>query len=174
MAISKNIIELTDNFLIENNQFFKEAPINIEGLANSLGITIKVSDFNEEAAGLLIIKDGTTTIGVDSNSGPERKRFTIAHELGHFVLHLEKSKMFIDKLFYRQKSNGYTTRDEKIEREANFFAANILMPQKLILKSLENLTSSDLHDDSTINTLAKRFNVSSSAMLFRLINLGIL
>lgn len=81
--------------------------------------------------------------------------------------------MFVDKVFFRKKSDGYTSKEEKIEREANYFAANILMPEKLIFQAVSNLTC-DLYEDETVYNLAKDFNVSSSAMLYRLINLGVL
>lgn len=173
MAISKNIIETTNDFIERNSIVFNNYPIDIKQLVKNEDIAIKVHDFNDEVSGLLVIEGDIKTIGVDSNSGPERQRFTIAHELGHYVLHNERSNMFVDKVFFRKKSEGYTTKEEKIEKEANYFAANILMPETLVFKAIADLTC-DLHEDKTISELALKFEVSSSAMLYRLINLGVL
>lgn len=173
MAISKSIIETTNQFIERNSDILDNFPINIEQLVSNEGITLRVHDFKDEVSGLLFIQGNTKTIGVDKNSGDLRKRFTIAHELGHYILHNERSNMFVDKVFFRKNSEGYTTKEEKIEKEANYFAANILMPEKLIHNAIANLTC-DLYEDDTITKLAAAFKVSNSAMSFRLINLGIL
>lgn len=173
MSISKNVVDSTKAFIERNENSFKSYPIKIEEIVCNEKINIVEHEFNDEASGILVINDENITIGVDKNSGNERKRFTIAHELGHYVLHNERSNMFVDKIFFRKKSDGYTSKEEKIEREANYFAANILMPEKLIFQAVSNLTC-DLYEDETVSKLAKDFNVSSSAMLYRLINLGVL
>lgn len=173
MSISKNVVDSTKAFIERNENSFKSYPIKIEEIVWNEKINIVEHEFNDEASGILVINDENITIGVDKNSGNERKRFTIAHELGHYVLHNERSNMFVDKVFFRKKSDGYTSKEEKIEREANYFAANILMPEKLIFQAVSNLTC-DLYEDETVSKLAKDFNVSSSAMLYRLINLGVL
>jgi Zn-dependent peptidase ImmA (M78 family) len=59
------------------------------------------------------------------------------------------------------------------EREANAFAASILMPEKILIDEIKN-QHIDLSDDNNIQELAKLFNVSVSAMTFRLINLKLL
>ncbi|WBS73150.1 ImmA/IrrE family metallo-endopeptidase [Elizabethkingia meningoseptica] len=175
MSVSKNIIDLTENYINDNISFFTQAPINIETLITKEGINKIEHPFDDDIAGVLIIddKNDKVTIGVNKKSSPERKNFTIAHELGHYILHNDKSNMFLDKVFYRKKSEGYTTKEEKIEKEANYFAANILMPENLVFQEIEKLDK-DLYEDSSIKELARTFNVSSSAMSFRLINLGIL
>ncbi len=173
MSISKNVVDSTKAFIEKNENSFKSYPINIEEIVRNEKINIIEHEFNDEASGILVISDENITIGIDKNSGNERKRFTIAHELGHYVLHNERSNMFVDKVFFRKKSDGYTSKEEKIEIEANYFAANILMPEKLIFQAISNLTC-DLYEDETVSKLAKDFNVSSSAMLYRLINLGVL
>ena len=84
-------------------------------------------------------------------------------------------QLFIDKgytavAFRDQRS---TTGDFKKEREANAFAAAILMPACLIKNAIEELEF-DLADEDALTELAGSFEVSSLAMSFRLINLGYL
>ncbi|HFK5574950.1 hypothetical protein BAS06_02955 [Elizabethkingia miricola] len=175
MSVSKNIIDLTENYINDNISFFRKAPINIEALITKETINKVIHPFDDDIAGVLIIddKNNKVTIGINQKSSHERKNFTMAHELGHYILHNDRSNMFLDKVFYRKKSEGYTTKEEKIEKEANYFAANILMPENLVFQEIEKLDM-DLYEDSSIKKLAQTFNVSSSAMSFRLINLGIL
>ncbi|HAT3994129.1 TPA: ImmA/IrrE family metallo-endopeptidase [Elizabethkingia anophelis] len=173
MSISKSIIDTTQEYIDENAYFFQELPINLEELIKKEGINVINYPFEDDISGVLVIEEDNVTIGINKKSINVRKRFTLAHELGHYKLHTQKSKMFMDNVFFRKKSEGYTSKEEKIEKEANYFAANILMPESLVKKEIIEL-SCDLHDDSTIASLANKFEVSSSAMTFRLINLGLI
>ena len=93
---------------------------------------------------------------------PERQRFTVAHELGHFVLHRE-----IQAKFNCDKENVYTGADtlKQIEREADEFASNLLMPGDLLRKRITGKRI-DFH---LLGELAKEFGVSLEAMCIRLI-----
>ena len=93
---------------------------------------------------------------------PERQRFTVAHELGHFVLHRE-----IQAKFNCDKESVYTGADtlKQIEREADEFASNLLMPGDLLRKRITGKRI-DFH---LLGELAKEFGVSLEAMCIRLI-----
>lgn len=173
MSISKTIIDITREYIDTNSFLFESLPINLGELIRKEGISVINYPFEDDISGVLVIEEDNVTIGVNKKSSNVRKRFTLAHELGHFKLHTQKSKMFMDNVFFRKKSEGYTSKEEKIEKEANYFAANILMPEHLVRKEIAELKC-DLHDDATIASLANKFEVSSSAMTFRLINLGLI
>lgn len=171
------------NYKIESENFvtrillsheFNVLPIKIEEIVKSLEITIKRYEFNEDVSGVLVIdENGQAIIGYNPNESESRKRFSIAHELGHYILHSNKSKgIFIDKLMFRKNIKLYSKKEEKIEAEANYFAANLLMPKSLLLEEIKKLDSY-ADDDQNIGRLATIFNVSISAMTYRLINLGI-
>lgn len=179
MAVSKEIVNITNDFINDYIKFFEKAPINIYQIIESKKIIIKEYPFDEDISGVLIIdkinQKNTIGVNLNQNSFDARKNFTLAHELGHFVLHNDISNTFVDKIFFRKKSEGYTTKEEKIEREANYFAANILMPEHLIQKEIESLNNDFLFDEENIvEGLAQKFLVSKPAMLYRLINLGII
>lgn len=93
---------------------------------------------------------------------PERQRFTVAHELGHFVLHRE-----IQAKFNCDKESVYTGADtlKLIEREADEFASNLLMPGDLLRKRITGKRI-DFH---LLGELAKEFGVSLEAMCIRVI-----
>lgn len=172
MSISKVVVDITKGYIESNTFLFQELPVNLELLLEKEGINLISYPFKDDISGVLILEGDKATIGIDRKSSNVRKRFTLAHELGHYKLHAQKSNMFMDNVFFRKKSEGYTSKEEKIEKEANFFAANILMPENLVRKEILEL-SCDLHDDDVIASLASKFEVSSSAMTFRLINLGL-
>ena len=112
-------------------------------------------------------------IGYNRSHVPVRQRFTIAHEIGHYVLHRKSGDLFIDrhhKVFARDKSSS-RGEDEK-EVEANAFAAALLMPEELVEEELDRI-GFDLGDEADVRELANKFNVSTQSMLFRLTNLGV-
>nr|WP_315394811.1 ImmA/IrrE family metallo-endopeptidase [uncultured Sphingobacterium sp.] len=175
MAISKKILNDTKSFINEvfsdNSEI--ELPVKIEHIIKKMKIDLVNYTFDDEISGVLVLNDNQSTIGINQSHSDVRKRFTMAHELGHFVLHKDKGNMFMDKVLFRKSSQEYSSQDVQLEKEANYFAANILMPEKAVRMQFAN-SLNDFYDDSNIQNLAEKFKVSSSAMTYRLINLGLI
>ncbi len=164
------IEEKTESLLKEYN-FFK-AGFNIESLCKKLGINVIAENFNDDISGLFVASDKMPIISYNKNEkdNQNRVRFTIAHELGHYILHSKEQPIFIDKqpkVMYRNANS--TTGELHKEREANAFAASLLMPRQLIRDEINTAPNSS---DDAIEYLAKRFKVSEQAMSYRLANLG--
>lgn len=87
--------------------------------------------------------------------------------MGHYILH--KDDKFYDGVF--QRSKHIPENKKQFEREANQFAAALLMPEKLVRASVENKTKQD--QAVIIGQLATEFQVSIQAMSYRLLNLGL-
>lgn len=175
MSISKKTINETMSFIerVFSNSNDFELPVNINQIIKEEGVELVNYTFDEDISGVLVLNGSQSTIGVNQSHSEVRKRFTMAHELGHYILHRDEgSSMFMDKVLYRKTSNNYSPKDEKLEREANFFAANLLMPKSVIDSYIEE-NHVDFYEDSHIQKMAEEFGVSASAMTFRLINLGI-
>jgi Zn-dependent peptidase ImmA (M78 family) len=158
----------------------KSPPVDLDRIADHLQITITNEDFEDELSGVLIKEDKETVIGVNENHPVTRRRFTIAHEIGHFLL-AHPGQMFVDKTL-RQKAvvvrrDGRSSEGtDAQEIEANRFAAELLMPTDIVLEEITkrlkkhpSQTSEDLASD-----MAELFGVSEKAMEYRLINLGCL
>lgn len=157
------------------------APVDPLKVANALGVRVHYQTFEDEVSGVLLIQDKDRHILVNKSHHPNRQRFSIAHELGHLVLHDQKgNRLFIDthlRLYQRvgapnsaaySEPGSATTPQE--EREANQFAAALLMPRPL----LETATfERDLWDEIDISTLATNFAVSEQAMAIRLQQLSV-
>lgn len=145
-------------------------PIEVDTIAQHFGVEIKEDVLDESISGFLLAKNGKNAIGINFNESSVRKRFTKAHELGHYVLHSNKENdLFISKIHFRDETSS--TGEMKREREANAFAAGILMPRFLIERELEKQDEKSPVED-VISILAKIFNVSEIAMSYRLLNLG--
>ncbi|NGM62691.1 ImmA/IrrE family metallo-endopeptidase [Sphingobacterium sp. SGG-5] len=175
MAISKKVVNDTISFInnIFSNNSEIDLPVEIENIVKVLKIDLVYYTFEEEISGVLVLNGSHSTIGVNQGHSGVRKRFTIAHELGHYILHKDQGSMFMDKVLYRKNSDDYNVKDEKLEREANYFAANLLMPEKAVRKLFAK-SKNDFYDDSNIQDLAEKFEVSNSAMTYRLVNLGLI
>ena len=149
-------------------------PIKIEDIAKGRGLKVIAYPLGDDVSGLLAIQNGIATISYNANESRVRRRFTIAHELGHYELHKEKSDLFVDKQFiYRSTNSNNTVVNQEMEKEANYFASAILMPTDLLRKQLDKMNI-DLASEDGIKELAKLFEVSSTAMSVRISNLGLL
>lgn len=149
-------------------------PVDLERVAESLGVIVKEFDLGKEVSGVLTQKGDRFIIGVNSTHSSQRKRFTIAHEIGHYVLHSAHEAVFVDRSFsVKYRDARSSTGEIRLEREANAFAASLLMPARLVKLRVKD-QSFDIGDDSSLNQLASDFGVSSQAMMFRLINLDLL
>jgi Zn-dependent peptidase ImmA (M78 family) len=101
-----------------------------------------------------------------------RQHFTTAHELGHLLLH-DQEQLHIDHGFrVRLRDDVSSQGTDEAEREANMFAAALLMPKQFLENDLVNEEFVDLLDDDFLSSLAKKYGVSSQALVNRLKNLG--
>lgn len=136
-------------------------PLDVSRLTQSLGIIMRMQPMQGDESGSLKKdkKTGEWIITVNSLHHPNRQRFTIAHELGHYIKHSGLNDTFEDKVFFR---NGETN---NLEIEANRFAAELLMPE-ILFRNYTSTTSSDISD------IANEFGVSSMAVRVRAKQLG--
>lgn len=179
MAIRRKFIRETVENLLENNKVNK-APVSVAQIAKSLDLEIRYQGAEDELSGFLLrdIKSNRAVIGVNDTHSSNRKNFTIAHEIGHFLLH-EGDVIHIDRgnAGFRMKlrSEEASKGTEVDEIEANLFAAELLMPINFLEKDLAQLGNLDLQDERVereLTILAKKYQVSNQALTFRLINLG--
>ncbi len=145
-------------------------PVPVRQLARLAGASIRVGDLPDELSGFLLRQADGAIIGVNEDHVETRQRFTIAHEIGHLLLHPERS--YLDRRlipsYYRDDKSG--TAESLVEIQANQFAADLLMPKSLLRRALGK-DGIDLEEEDSVSRLAKRFGVSRQALTYRLINL---
>jgi len=136
------------------------APVDLKKIAQRLYLVVEEGPMEAEIQGSLVTDGNVGGVLINSNVRYEqRRRFTLAHEIGHFVLHRNK-QTFQDT---SSELRDYTT--SLTEIEANIFAAMLLMPPSLLPANFgANKPLFEQADD-----LARRFNVSLEAALRRLI-----
>lgn len=146
-------------------------PVDLNRVVEYLGLSLNEKPLENEYSGFLAVKE--KTIVVNLNHPPVRRRFTIAHEIGHYQLHRrsEDIPVFIDRAVYHRKESVAGV-EHLMEMQANAYAAGLLMPEALLDVYLDDHPALDLEKPADIKTLAEEFEVSRPAMEFRLINLG--
>lgn len=151
----------------------KQPPVNVHQIARRLGVRIERADLGEDCSGVLVRRGDAAVLGVNYSHHPNRQRFTVAHELGHFLMH--DGDRYIDKgmttVQFRNAESSTGTQAE--ERDANQFAAALLMPEAWVRREFHQHPF-DLGDDQALDAMCRMFGVSSQAMSFRLVNLGLL
>lgn len=145
-------------------------PISIEKIVKDLSIVLKSYPFEDNISGVLSIENNKPVIIYNNLQSKLRRRFTIAHELGHYILHQKTGKIFIDSniKLYRSENSRSTPEKALLEREANFFAATILMPEDLVKQKYNELDKTCSDEDELMSLLSNEFQVSQAAMSFRL------
>lgn len=174
MAIRrKRIRGLVEKLLKENS--VTGPPVPVEGIAHYCNLKVrKQRARNDDISGFILRTGKDAIIGVNASHAPVRQRFTIAHELGHYLIHTQGvDEVHVDRKFGVQYRNSLSSEGtDRDEREANFFAAELLMPKHFIEADLAEADEMDLVDDDFISRLAGKYRVSTQAMVFRLANLG--
>jgi len=153
------------------DRFGYDLPVDVEAMAIALNVTIRAQPLEEAVSGMLVMKDGRAIIGVNQNHHPNRQRFSIAHELGHFLLHGKSSHVFVDAVYFRDAESSEGSKRQEIE--ANAFAAELLMPERVIREQFRSQLMDDV-DDVAIRRLAGRFGVSQQALTIHLTTLGLI
>lgn len=176
MAVRRTLIrELVERLLHENG--ITGGAVDVKKIAASHDIDVIEDAVDDDLSGFLYRQtDGQKAIiGINSSHPPKRKRFTVAHELGHYFLH-EGQAVHLDgereSFTLDRRDRVSTLGEDELEREANLFAAELLMPAKFLRAELQGKYVDLLDDDETLAELAERYDVSIQALTFRLNYLG--
>jgi len=171
MPIRRSKIQAMIQKLLEDNNV-TNPPVPLTQIAKSCGLRIVANSLEGDLSGFLYRDKDRKIIGVNTNHSSTRQNFTIAHELAHFLLH-DQETLHVDHEFRVRLRDGVSSQGtDDAEREANFFAASLLMPKPFIDKDLQGQDYVDLFDDSFLHNLARKYGVSTQALANRLKNLS--
>lgn len=172
MVRRKHIRTLVERLLAEHR--VRSAPVDVRGVAATLGVEVQETPAEDGLSGFLYRdrKRKSAIIGVNADHSPNRRNFTAAHELGHYLLH-DFDDLHVDrdfKVWLRNDASSYGT--DAQEKEANLFAAELLMPVGFLARDVQEIGTIDLLDEEILKDLAAKYGVSTQAMTFRLAYLG--
>jgi Zn-dependent peptidase ImmA (M78 family) len=173
MAVRRKHIRTVTERLLQAHGA-KERPVPVERIVNALGLIVRRSPAEDDLSGFLYRdrESNNATIGINSTHQSNRQRFTLAHELGHFLLH-DQDAIHVDRRFEIRLRNAKSSEGtDNEEKEANLFAAELLMPKGLIETDIAKVEQVDLEDEESLTRMAAEYGVSTQALIFRLAYLG--
>jgi hypothetical protein len=139
---------------------FQDAPpVRLPDLARALGVPIKAATLGPGISGEIRPAEGENAfvIRINRHDPSKRQRFTVAHELAHFLLHRDEIGNGIeDDVLYRSSLSN------RREQQANRLAADILMPETLLIEAKEAAEEKGVGDIALY--LSELFGVSEAAM----------
>ena len=154
-------------------ELLREAPrkqaVDVDEIARNLGTDVRRRPLDTGLSGLMHRRGQHVVIGINEGHSSTRQRFTVAHELGHWLLN--HGDTVVDTVERRDELSAQGTNVN--EMEANAFAAELLMPGDWLREEGPPRMLSPL-DEDFIQRLATKYQVSREAMTFRLINLHLM
>lgn len=157
--------------LLKKHALLGVGAVNPVAVAEAEGIDVFAINLSDDSVcGILRKEGGRYCIYVNSDHHANRIRYTIAHELGHYILHRDIVEAFVDHEInlYRKPPSLELATDQSsamMEVQANMYAAALLMPESAIRD--QYACTQDIH------AMAKKFGVSREAMGHRISNLGL-
>lgn len=180
MSNAQKLLDRETNRIIadvknEVSGFYKHASLDLDAICDAYNIRLLEGAFEDEnVSGTLVKADDGWSIIVNEAHSRNRKRFTIAHELGHFFAveynsiqaetYLEEQGNIIRDYALMKRTEDVEDGKYQVERQANMIAAEILMPDHLVQK---------LYDQKmNVQEMAEQFGVSEIAMSYKLTRMG--
>lgn len=149
---------------------------DIEKAVEDIGIDVRYSDMkgldtDKTIAGYVHVVDGKPQIVVNGDEPVHRRRFTIAHELGHIFLHwgwLPGDELKEEYVEISYRNNTYNTKEERRrEREADSFAAEFLAPLEEVKKSINRYIKRNITDkEDQIDEISEEYKVSNGTAYY--------
>ncbi len=148
----------------EIDGFLGEYPVKLGALAERLGVKVLLSTLPRGTSGQIGQENGDFVIRINRHEAKHRQRFTLAHELAHFLLHRDRVVAeggWSENVLLRAPNQPI-----QIEYEANRLASDLLIPSHLLAKATGDYSGPMTGE--VIEDLARRFGVSTAAMEIKL------
>lgn len=140
--------------------FTTDTPVKVGALATALGLRVVIATLPLNISGLIQPNGDNFIVKINRFESKERQRFTIAHEIAHYLIHRDRiNSGIVDSVLYR------STLSSRMEAEANRLAADIVMPSQSVSAAMAK--HSNRRSEDIIAELAEEFGVSKQAMTIR-------
>lgn len=152
---------------ILKNNYVIAPPVNVREIVENEGLEVIEMPFKDEinnVSGYIDTEKGR--IYVNTADSKNRRNFTLAHELGHWLMHRKKLQEDPDKYAILYRIAIGKANDDPIEKQANRFAAELLVPQEIFKKYYAKYK-----DD--IEKLSNLFQVSQEVIGYRIKDLNL-
>lgn len=153
-------------------------PVPVEDIARGEGASLGWSRHQGPEWGLVMREPSRTTLGVNVNTSARRQRGSLAHALGHLLMH-DGSLIVCHAARLGTRGRQASATDAQ-EAEANAFAIELLMPRDAVAKAVDEFAASRPDGEFPVprqaleEAIGRKFNVSSEAVACRLVTRGLL
>jgi Zn-dependent peptidase ImmA (M78 family) len=150
-------------YILKDLGITKPEEIDVEAIAWHLGATVKY-DHLKDCEARIVGTDDNAIITVDKRASVQRQRFSICHELGHWIYHRRRLLYCQANEIERPSADGMTA-----ERAADRFASELLMPEYLFVPIVESLGRPSM---VVVRKVSEMFNTSQTATAIRLVEIS--
>ena len=157
-AINQKAKEVRDLYIAKQGLVQLVFPLDPILIAKALGLEVFTASLPRDVSGQIFFKE--KKIFIECTDFITRQIFSVAHELGHFILHNDGTS------HTSFRNTVSSCRIDRKELEANAFAAALLIPEDEVLR----LVGARIF---TLDSMACYFGVSPAAMKYRLDKLGL-
>lgn len=161
---SQEYLRLPADVRAKINGYLAEHPVKLGAIAKCLGVKVLLSTLPRGTSGQIGKENGDFVIRINRHEAKHRQRFTLAHELAHFLLHqkrIEAEGSWSENILLRAPNQPM-----QIEYEANRLASDLVIPSAQLTEATADYTGPMTSE--VIEDLARRFGVSTAAMEIKL------
>ncbi len=144
-------------------KFTDEHPVKLGAIAKSLGIKVLLSTLPRGISGQIGQEDSEFVIRINRHEAKHRQRFTLAHEIAHYLLHRNK---IVDSGGWSENVLLRSGQSDEIEYEANRLASDLVIPSHQLTEATAKYSGPLTNE--VIEDLARRFGVSTTSMEIKL------
>ena len=160
---SKEYLGLPEDVRTDIERHLGEYPVKLGAIAKRLGVKVLLSTLPRGTSGQIKQESGAFVIRINRHEAKHRQRFTLAHELAHYLLHRD---LIIAEGGWSENVLLRSGQPENVEYEANRLAFDLVVPSEKLAKVIEEYKGS--MTEEVIEHLAKRFRVSKGVMEVKL------
>lgn len=143
--------------------YLAEYPVKLGSIAKRLGVKVLLSTLPRGTSGQIGQENGDFVIRINRHEAKHRQRFTLAHELAHFLLHRD---LVVAEGGWSENVLLRSGQPASIEYEANRLASDLVIPSAQLAEATAEYSGPMTSE--VIEDLARRFGVSTAAMEIKL------
>ncbi len=160
---SREYLNLSSDVREQIDEYLSSHPVKLGAIAKRLGVKVLLSTLPRGTSGQIGQEDGDFVIRINRHEAKHRQRFTLAHELAHYILHRD---LIVAEGGWSENVLLRSGQPANVEYEANRLASDLVIPSAELAKATAEYTGPMTPE--VIEDLARRFGVSTAAMEIKL------
>lgn len=160
---SREYLNLSPEVRADIDEHLSTHPVKLGAIAKRLGVKVLLSTLPRGTSGQIGQENGDFVIRINRHEAKHRQRFTLAHELAHYLLHRD---LIVAEGGWSENVLLRSGQPANVEYEANRLASDLVIPSAQLAEATAEYTGPMTSE--VIEDLARRFGVSTAAMEIKL------